>query len=141
MADVHDLLNRLFALSLAVAEHTARGLEQRGLNRSEARLLWALADDGPLTQQRLSTLLDVTPRYVTRLVDKLQESGLVERQSHPTDRRSVHVVLSATGTRLLRRMRGEHARLAEDLFADLTHDQRVVFDAVADHLLGRLTSQ
>jgi DNA-binding MarR family transcriptional regulator len=120
----HELLDQLFAVSLAVAEHTNRGLEERELSRAQARLLWALADHGPVTQQQLSRLLQVTPRYVTRLVDGMEDQRLVARQTHPSDRRATIVRLLNSGVQLTEQMRTDHERLAEELFGSFSSSQR-----------------
>lgn len=134
----HVLLERLFALALAVEDVTRRGLEQRNLSRAQARLLWALTQAAPVVQQRLGERLEVTPRYVTRLVDSLSERGLVARSPHPSDRRSLLVALTPAGERLVAQLRSDHDRLASHLFDGLTPDQMSALASGADHVLDRL---
>jgi len=55
------------------------------------------APDGRLTMSKLSTDVALTTGGVTRLVDRMVEAGLVERQNCPSDRRSVHVLLTERG--------------------------------------------
>jgi DNA-binding MarR family transcriptional regulator len=57
---------------------------------------------------RLSTDVALTTGGVTRLVDRMVESGLVARQNCPSDRRSVHVILTPMGRETLGRAIGEH---------------------------------
>ena len=38
-----------------------------------------------------------SPRGTTRLIDRLEEAGLVERQLCPSDRRAIHVAITARG--------------------------------------------
>ena len=45
---------------------------------------------------------------MTRLVDRLLESGLVVRENSPSDRRSIHVVLTPPGHELLERADAAH---------------------------------
>ncbi len=59
------------------------------------------ASDGRLTMSRLSSDVALTTGGVTRLVDRMAEAGLVERQNCPNDRRSVHVVLTPKGQAVL----------------------------------------
>jgi MarR family transcriptional regulator, 2-MHQ and catechol-resistance regulon repressor len=61
------------------------------------------APEGWLTMSRLSSDVALTTGGVTRLVDRMVEAGLVERQHCPNDRRSVHVVLTAEGRSTLDR--------------------------------------
>ncbi len=55
------------------------------------------APEGRLTMSRLSTDVALTTGGVTRLVDRMVDAGLVERQACPSDRRSIHVILTAQG--------------------------------------------
>ncbi len=57
------------------------------------------APEGRLTMSRLSTDVALTTGGVTRLVDRMVEAGLVERQACPSDRRSIHVILTTPGPR------------------------------------------
>jgi MarR family transcriptional regulator, 2-MHQ and catechol-resistance regulon repressor len=59
------------------------------------------APDGRLTMSRLSSDVALTTGGVTRLVDRMADAGLVERQNCPNDRRSVHVVLTPQGRAVL----------------------------------------
>jgi DNA-binding MarR family transcriptional regulator len=66
------------------------------------------APEGRLTMSKLSTDVALTTGGVTRLVDRMVEGGLVARQNCPSDRRSVHVILTAEGQETLRRAITEH---------------------------------
>lgn len=59
------------------------------------------APDGRLTMSRLSNDIALTTGGVTRLVDRMVDAGLVERSACPSDRRSIHVVLTPEGRRVL----------------------------------------
>jgi|HubBroStandDraft_6_1064221.scaffolds.fasta_scaffold137025_2 MarR family 2-MHQ and catechol resistance regulon transcriptional repressor len=61
----------------------------------------AAAPETRLTMSRLSTDVALTTGGVTRLVDRMVDAGLVERQNCPNDRRSIHVVLTPAGQAVL----------------------------------------
>ena len=61
-----------------------------------------------LTMSRLSTDVALTTGGVTRLVDRMVDAGLVERQNCPSDRRSIHVVLTPEGRAVLDRAVAAH---------------------------------
>ena len=44
----------------------------------------------------------------TRVVDRMEEAGLVSRVRPPNDRRSILVTLTATGTKTMEQARGHH---------------------------------
>jgi DNA-binding MarR family transcriptional regulator len=66
------------------------------------------APDGRLTMSRLSADVALTTGGVTRLVDRMVVAGLVERQNCPSDRRSVHVVLTSEGRVVMERAVAAH---------------------------------
>ncbi len=75
--DVARLMRKRF-------EQNAR---QLGLTRSQCSVLAHLARHDGIQQGALAEILEVEPITLTRLVDRLELMGLVERQSHSTDRR------------------------------------------------------
>jgi DNA-binding MarR family transcriptional regulator len=73
-----------------------------------------IAREGPLTLGELAASEQVAPPTVTKVVAKLEDRGLVEREADPTDRRVVRVVLSDLGQRWLEAdRRRRHAWLAD----------------------------
>jgi DNA-binding MarR family transcriptional regulator len=61
------------------------------------------APEGRLTMSSLSMDVALTTGGVTRLVDRMVDAGLVARQNCPSDRRSVHVILTTEGRTVLER--------------------------------------
>lgn len=75
--DVARLLRKRF-------EQHARG---SGLTRSQWQVLAYLERNEGIHQGGLAELLEVEPITLGRIVDRLQEMGLVERRPHSSDRR------------------------------------------------------
>jgi DNA-binding MarR family transcriptional regulator len=75
--DVARLMRKRF-------EQNAREL---GLTRSQAQVLAHLSRHDGIQQSALAELLEVEPITLTRIVDRLEQAGLVFRQGHATDRR------------------------------------------------------
>jgi len=69
---------------------------------------------------RLSSLMAITPPAVTKRVDLLAVRGLVERQAHPDDRRTILVRLTETGRDLADRVLTLHVANEERLLQGLT---------------------
>ena len=66
------------------------------------------APDGRVTMSRLSNDIALTTGGVTRLVDRMVDAGLVERSACPSDRRSIHVILTTEGRDVLDRAIAAH---------------------------------
>lgn len=75
--DVARLMRKRF-------EQHARGL---GLTRSQWQVLAYLSRNEGINQTGLADLLDIEPITLSRIVDRLVETGFVDRTSHASDRR------------------------------------------------------
>ena len=100
----------------------------------------AAAPDGYLTMSRLSTDVSLTTGGVTRLVDRMVEAGLVARQHCPSDRRSVHVVLTPEGQVVLEQAVAAHIDgIDRHLMAHLDSDERAALSAALNKVLSEDT--
>lgn len=91
-----------------------------GLTLSELDVLITLEGASGNTL-RLTDLADrvlLTKSGITRLVDRLEEMGLVERRPCPSDRRGLNAVLTAKGREAHRRTIGIHLRSVATAFSD-----------------------
>ncbi|XHS76735.1 MarR family winged helix-turn-helix transcriptional regulator [Burkholderiaceae bacterium UC74_6] len=70
-----------------------------------------------LSMRELSQRLMVTGGNVTGITDQLEAEGLVQRETHPTDRRSFTVRLTPAGRRAFRKMAQTHEQWVVELFA------------------------
>lgn len=85
MADVSRLLRRSF-------DAKAKTI---GLTRPQWQVLSVLHRHEGIHQGGLADLLEVEPITLCRMVDRLQDAGLVERQRDPADRRAWRLFLTA----------------------------------------------
>lgn len=65
--------------------------------RYEVLMLLSFSQHGSLPVTKVGERLLVHPTGITRLVDKLETQGLVGREQHPDDRRSVLVSINQRG--------------------------------------------
>jgi DNA-binding MarR family transcriptional regulator len=83
---------------------------ETGLTAERIELLALLEGDGPITAGELAEELRVSRPAITRMVDGLESSGLVQRGSNILDGRSVVVRITTSGKRRLNRARGNRVR-------------------------------
>ena len=94
----------------------AADLRPLGVTPSQAEVLRVLRNHQPLTLVGLGELLVCeTTTSPSRLVDRLVEQGLVQRDVDPDDRRFVTLALTADGRKLVRRIIAVENRLYETL--------------------------
>lgn len=58
-----------------------------GLSSAQWRLLVHLVREGEASQARMGELLEIEPISVSRLIDRMEQAGWVERGADPADRR------------------------------------------------------
>jgi MarR family transcriptional regulator, 2-MHQ and catechol-resistance regulon repressor len=110
------LMSLLVRTHRLLAERLGRELEEAAgipLVFFDVLIHVGAAPDGRLTMSRLSTDVALTTGGVTRLVDRMVDAGLVERQNCPNDRRSIHVVLTPAGHDVMGRAIAAHAESIE----------------------------
>src|SRR3982751_2598455 len=92
-----------------VARWLRKRFEQRakclGLTRSQWQTLAYLSNNEGIHQGGLAEILEIEPITLVRILDKLEERGLIERRQHPTDRRIWQLFLRGEALPLLEQMR------------------------------------
>jgi MarR family transcriptional regulator, transcriptional regulator for hemolysin len=102
------MVNDVARMLRTYADHKAR---QFGITRAQWVVLVRLDRFEGLKQSELAEMLDLQPITLTRLLDRLCESRLIERRSDPTDRRAKRLYLTAAARPLLERL----GALGEDM--------------------------
>lgn len=104
------MLNDVARLLRTYADYKAARF---GITRAQWAVLVRLDRSEGLKQSELAEILDLQPITLTRLLDKLCQSGLIERRSDPTDRRAKRLFLTAAARPFLKELSG----LGEELMA------------------------
>lgn len=111
-----------------------------GVEPPHVGALVAIGAAAPLTQVRLAEHLGVSPGRLVRVVDELEERGLVERRPAPGDRRTRLLHLREAGVAALGPVREASAATMDALLSPLTTDERERFRrllvAVVEHPAG-----
>jgi MarR family transcriptional regulator, transcriptional regulator for hemolysin len=74
---------------------------QFGISRAQWAVLARIDRNEGLKQTELADMLDLQPITLTRLLDRLAESGLIERRDDPKDRRANRLYLKPAAKPLL----------------------------------------
>ncbi len=106
-------------------------VRELGMTGPQARLLLNLAVSEGENQGFYADRLDVEPISLTRMIDRMEESGLLERRRDPADRRAWRVHLTARAREVIEQVRSHADPLREMLLAGLDPNQR---SALASYL-------
>ena len=114
---------------------------QRELPLSWYDVLMTLAQ-APRAEMRMQDLARgvlLSKSGLTRLFDRMEQAGLVERKSCPSDKRGTLAAMTPEGRRVLRRAMPIHGRgVAEHFLAHLTDDETVAMQSAFDKILAAL---
>ena len=119
------------------AQEFARRVTELDLTPAHAGLLRLIAWQPGQSQQVLAQQLGTPASRLVRLVDALEERGVVERRRNPADRRNYALYLTDEGTAFMRRLGQIAAAHEDDICAALPAPER----ALLNQLLARIAEQ
>ncbi|MGK6355500.1 MarR family winged helix-turn-helix transcriptional regulator [Sphingomonas sp. DT-207] len=114
MSDVSRLMRRRF-------DERAR---KSGATGPQWRTLKILERREGLNQGQLAELLEVEPITCCRMIDRLEEAGLVERRRDPADRRAWRIYLTDKARPVLDELHGIAGEMIEQALQGLDARQR-----------------
>lgn len=122
-------------------EQNARG---SGLTRSQWQVLVYLAQNEGICQRQLAELMELEPATLGRLVDRLVDSGLIERRADVSDRRVWQLHLTSAARSKLGAVRELGDRTRGEALSGLSeHDRRFLIktlERLKQNLIGACTA-
>jgi DNA-binding MarR family transcriptional regulator len=123
-ATTHDLADRLHSSAIHLLRRLRREDDASGLPAPQLSALSVIVFGGPITLGALADAEQVRPPTITRLVDKLEAAGLVERASDSIDRRISRVAATPKGIKLLHDGRRRRVASLANSLRDLPEKER-----------------
>lgn len=128
ISDVSRLMRRRF-------DERAREV---GATRAQWRTLAILSRNEGLNQGALADLLEVEPITLCRMIDRLEESGLVERRRDPADRRAWQLFLTDKSKPILDHLRTVSDDLFEQVLSGMSEADRAQLGKSLDLMRANL---
>ncbi|MDX1622228.1 MAG: MarR family transcriptional regulator [Nitriliruptorales bacterium] len=127
------------AALIGVLEHELREQEDLPLAWYDVLVHLAEAPDDRLRMQDLADAVLLSKSGLTRLVDRMEGDGLVERQACKTDRRGTFAVLTPRGRKTLREAAPAHLDGVATHFGEhLSESEAELLAEVLERILGSL---
>jgi DNA-binding MarR family transcriptional regulator len=104
MTTGRDIAIALRAAYLALHRRSEARFAPHGVTADQFVLVATLARGHALTQRELARRMSSDPSTVRAMLVLLEQRGLVERDTHPTDARARTVALTAEGERTFRQL-------------------------------------
>ncbi len=138
IADMDRTTNLLGALALAVTDRIRSGMKDT-LDRSgeTAAAMVVLGYAPGLSVEPLRQVLELSHPGTVRLIDRLEEDGLVERRK-AADCRAVALHLTRKGSRLRKKLMDRRLDTLEAALEGLTADERIVLGRLMAKVLTNL---
>lgn len=109
-----------------------------GMTRAQWAVLVRLERCEGLKQSELADMLDLQPITLTRLVDRLCDSGLIERRPDPNDRRAKRLYLLPAARPLIARLHDIGETLMSDVLAGIDDKSIETMVGHLDHVKDNL---
>lgn len=111
-----------------------------GATRAQWLALKMISRTEGINQGRLADQLEVEPITACRMVDRLEEAGMVERRRDPTDRRAWQIFLTEKSRPVIDELRIVGNEVFEQAFTGLSREQRDQLYALLDTIRTNLNS-
>jgi DNA-binding MarR family transcriptional regulator/N-acetylglutamate synthase-like GNAT family acetyltransferase len=128
--------NRFYTSKLGVLDQR---LLKSPFSLSEARVLYELAHRVDPAAKQIGIELGLDPGYLSRIVQKFDEDGLITRKPMPSDRRQYRLGLTAKGRQAFAKLERSSRDDVADMLATLPHGERgqlIAAMAMIERLLG-----
>ncbi|MEM1058044.1 MAG: MarR family transcriptional regulator [Verrucomicrobiota bacterium] len=131
IAEIATQLQRTFLVELS------QEVNKGSISIPQFTLLGFLNQSTGLNMSQLAELMHHTTPATTGLVDRLVEAGLVERFSHPRDRRQVLVQITNKGRELVEGMKRGIVNDVQETFKELEPDDQEAWVRIYRAILQR----
>jgi len=109
-----------------------RYAKSTGLSMHQVSLMMQLNYRGACGMSEISERFEVTPAAASQLVDKLVQSGYIQREEDPNDRRAKFLNLTDKGREVIQQGFEERYRWVDELTERLTEEERVQISEALD---------
>ncbi len=131
ISDVSRLMRRRFD------ERT----RQIGVTRPQWRTLTMLSRHEGLNQGALADLLEVEPITLCRMIDRLEEAGLVERRRDPGDRRAWLIFLTEKARPVITQLRALADDMIDHALGGVGEAEQAQMSATLAHIRNNLNDK
>jgi DNA-binding MarR family transcriptional regulator len=132
--DSEKIADQLHSLAIHLLRKLRREDESSGLNAPRLSALSVIVFGGPVTLGDLAAAEQVRPPTMTRIVNALEELGLVTKTKSASDARSTYLSATPTGKRLLMEGRERRVRALANQIGNLDAKDREALQRAAEIL-------
>jgi DNA-binding MarR family transcriptional regulator len=132
--DHEKIAEQLHSVSIHLLRKLRREDDSSGLNAPRLSALSVIVFGGPVTLGELAAAEQVRPPTMTRIVNALEEQGLVTREKTSGDARRTYLSATAAGRSLLLAGRERRVRALANQIRELSADHLAALQIAAEIL-------
>ncbi|MGG4179883.1 MarR family transcriptional regulator [Virgibacillus pantothenticus] len=114
----------LIKASKALQDHVMEDIKNYGMKTSEFIILETLYHKGKQTVREISDSVLIKTGSITYVIDRLEEKGMLQREHCQKDRRVVYIDITDEGKNLMDEIFPKHQKVIEELFMDISDEQK-----------------
>ncbi|MCY0851898.1 MarR family winged helix-turn-helix transcriptional regulator [Thermoplasma acidophilum] len=119
---------------------TERNLNTINLSVTEFTIMRQLSDNGPMSMAAIASAINVTPGWVTGVIDKMEDKGLVMRKREETDRRIIKISLTEHGKVTYEEAKEKHFAFIEKSLSGLSESDLDMANDVLTKMIDSINS-
>jgi len=116
-------------------------IDRIGMHRAQATVLCRLFAQDGMTQAEIGEQLSVQGATITKMLQRMEEGGLVTRRRDPEDNRLVRVYLTPSGRKQERAITEQFLKLERAVFEGIGEDDKASFRRILNQLLSNIENQ
>ncbi len=114
-------------------------LEKIGLYRGQPPLLHELWDQEGQSHTELADRLQISPATMTKMIQRMEKAGFVQRQPDPSDQRRSRVYLTEAGRAIRTQVQEIWTQLESETFDGFSEDEKDLLRAFFARIQANLT--
>lgn len=126
MKDIEQLNHCIIEFYDKLSSWEQSVVKELHLSLAQVHTIEVLGNHSAMRMRELADKLGITTGTLTVQVDKLVNTGFIERQPHYSDRRSILVKLTESGQNIYKQHNDLHLALTQDITAKLDEDDTAV---------------
>lgn len=134
-----DFLEALTKVSRKIRTAFNQQVIEHGLTYPRARALLRLARKQNMTQAELAYELELEPATMVRLLDRMEENGLIERHADARDRRVKLIVLTRKGEEQAELVQRIGENLRRQVYTDIDVEELRAGVALLDRIAANVS--
>lgn len=124
----------LYDIARLLSRRYDRRVRRLELTRAQCRVLFQLARNEGMNQACLADQLDIEPITLTRLIDRMETAGWVERRNDPADRRAKTLFLTQRAWPILDISWAVAKDVREESLSGLSEEERATLMSLLDRI-------